>query len=154
MERGGGFLLTTALASVWQTQLLNLFYPPSPMKGLITDLDDTLWSGLVGEVGVGAVSWNLAEHSQIHGLYQQELRHLSEMGVLLAIATKNDTNVVEAALERGDLYVPVSSFYPVRVRWGPKSGSVAEILQAWNIGPESVVFVDDSLLELSEVQTP
>src|SRR5260370_21275950 len=113
------------------------------MKGLITDLDDTLWSGIAGEIGAEAVSWNLAGHSQIHGIYQQELRHLSEMGVLLGIATKNDTSVVEAALQRGDLYVPGDSFYPVRVRWGPKSGSVAEILQAWNIAPATRAFVHD-----------
>ena len=153
MELAAGFPYSIGHASVLANQLVKLLYPPSPMKGLITDLDDTLWSGIVGEIGVEAVSWNLAEHSQIHGIYQQELRHLSEMGVLLGIATKNDTSVVEAALQRGDLYVPGDSFYPVRVRWGPKSGSVAEILQAWNIGPESVVFVDDSPLELSEVQT-
>jgi HAD-superfamily phosphatase, subfamily IIIC/FkbH-like domain len=153
MELAAGFPFSIGHASALANQLVKLLYPPSPMKGLITDLDDTLWSGIVGEIGAGAVSWSLAEHSQIHGLYQQELRHLSEMGVLLAIATKNDTPVVEAALERGDLYVPGNSFYPVRVTWGPKSGSVAEILQAWNVGAESVVFVDDSLLELSEVQT-
>jgi len=58
------------------------------MKGLITDLDGTLWLGIVGETGVAGVSWSLAEHAQIHGLYQQLLRHFSEMGVLLAVASK------------------------------------------------------------------
>ena len=32
---------------------------PAPKKGLITDLDDTLWDGLLGEVGREAVSWSL-----------------------------------------------------------------------------------------------
>src|SRR5260370_34542802 len=91
MELAAGFPFSIGHASVLANQLVKLLYPPSPMKGLITDLDDTLWSGIVGEIGVEAVSWKLAEHSPIHGIYQQELRHLSEMGVLLGIATNNDT---------------------------------------------------------------
>ena len=122
------------------------------MKGLITDLDDTFWSGLVGEVGPGAVSWSLAEHAQIHGLYQQLLRHFSEMGVLLAIASKNELSVVQEALQREGLYVPASAFFPVRADWGAKSRHIGEILRAWNIAAESVVFVDDNAMELEEVR--
>ena len=122
------------------------------MKGLITDLDETFWAGIVGEVGAGAVSWSLADHTQVHGLYQQMLAHLAEMGVLLAIASKNELAVVEEALRRDDLLVPADSIFPIRANWGPKSESVAEILRAWNIGADSVVFVDDSAMELDEVQ--
>jgi FkbH-like protein len=123
------------------------------MKGLITDLDETFWSGIVGEVGVRGVSWSLAEHTAIHGLYQQMLGHLFEMGVLLAIASKNELSVVEEAFERDDLLVPARCFFPVYANWGPKSDSIAEILRTWNIGAESVVFVDDSAMEIDEVQT-
>jgi FkbH-like protein len=152
MELAAGFPYSIGHASALAGQLVQLLYPPSPMKGLITDLDETLWSGLVGEIGAGAVSWSLGEHSQVHGLYQQELRHLSEMGVLLGIASKNETAVVEEALRREDLYVPGSAFFPVRAGWGPKSLAAAEILRTWNIGAESVVFVDDSPMELEEVR--
>jgi FkbH-like protein len=41
--------------------------------------------------------------------------------------------------------------FPVESHWGPKSESVERILDQWNIGPESVVFVDDSPLDLAEV---
>ena len=53
-----------------------MLVPPAPKKGLITDLDDTFWSGLVGEVGADKVCWDLANHAQVHGLYQQVLRAL------------------------------------------------------------------------------
>jgi FkbH-like protein len=75
------------------------------------------------------------------------------MGVLLAIASKNELSVVEEAFRRDDLLVPARCFFPVRVNWGPKSESIAEILRAWNIGAESVVFVDDSPMEIDEVRT-
>jgi len=153
MELKAGFPYTLGHASVLAGQIVQMLFPPSPMKGLITDLDETLWSGIVGEVGARAVSWSLSEHSQVHGLYQQLLRHFSEMGVLLAIASKNELATVEEALRREDLYVPARAFYPIRADWGPKSRHVGEILRAWNIGADSVVFVDDSVMELDEVRT-
>ena len=32
-------------------QLAQALLPPPPKKGIISDLDDTLWNGIVGEVG-------------------------------------------------------------------------------------------------------
>ncbi|HXW89082.1 MAG TPA: HAD-IIIC family phosphatase [Terriglobales bacterium] len=153
MELKAGFPYTVAHASAVGGLVVKLLFPPSPMKGLITDLDETLWSGIVGEVGAQNVSWSLAEHTAIHGLYQQMLGHLAEMGVLLAVATKNELAVVEEALQRDDLLLPRKSFFPVSANWGPKSDSIAEILRTWRIGADSVVFVDDSAMELDEVRT-
>ncbi len=153
MELGAGFPYGLAHASALALQLIHLLYPASPMKGIITDLDETLWSGIVGEVGVSSVRWNLAEHYHIHGLYQQQLRQLSEMGVLLAVASKNDAIIVEDALGRQDLYVPRDAFFPVIANWKPKSEAVAEILRVWNVGAESIAYVDDDPMELEEVRT-
>ncbi len=41
--------------------------PLNPKKGLITDLDDTLWLGILGEVGVDGISWDLEHGAQSHG---------------------------------------------------------------------------------------
>jgi FkbH-like protein len=152
MDLAAGFPYSIGHASVLAEQVIELLYPRTPMKGLISDLDDTLWAGIVGDDGVRAVNWTLQGHAQIHGLYQQQLRHLSEMGVLLAIASKNEMAIVEEALRREDLYIPAASFFPVKASWGSKSQAVAEILQSWNIGAESVVFVDDNPMEIEEVQ--
>jgi FkbH-like protein len=129
---------------------LNLV-PRTPKKGLITDLDDTLWRGLVGEIGYEAVSWDLSNHGQVHGLYQNLLRALSEEGVLIGIASKNDPAVTQKALGRDDLLLKPESVFPIEVHWNAKSASVGRILQTWNIGADSVVFVDDSPMELAEV---
>jgi FkbH-like protein len=153
MELNAGFPYTIGHASVLAGQMVEALFPRTPMKGIITDLDNTLWSGIVGETGAGGVSWSLAEHTQIHGLYQQLLRHFSEMGVLLAIASKNELSVVKETLGRGDLYIPGSAFYPVRADWGAKSRHIEEILSTWNVGADSVAFIDDSPMELDEVRT-
>ena len=126
--------------------------PPVPKKGLITDLDDTLWSGIVGEVGVGGVSWDLDGHSHMHGVYQRLLHSLSETGILIAAASKNAAGIVEEALGREDVLIPRSAFFPVEAHWGLKSQSVSHILKVWNIGSNAVVFIDDSPMELAEVK--
>ena len=93
----------------------------------------------------------LASHQQAHGLYQKLLASLAEEGVLLGIASKNDPEVVRRALVRPDMLLRPERVFPVEVHWSAKSGSVARILRTWNIGADSVVFVDDSPMELAEV---
>jgi FkbH-like protein len=129
-----------------------LLVPQTPKKGLITDLDDTLWRGLLGEEDVHGVHWNIDQHSQIHAVYQNVLNSLAESGVLVAIASKNDEGRVREALRRPDLILRPENVFPVEAHWQPKSTSVARILETWNIGADSVVFLDDSPIELAEVQ--
>jgi len=146
-----GLPYTIAHADRLAEAIASNLVPRPPKKGLITDLDDTLWRGLVGEIGAEAVSWDLSSHSQIHGLYQKLLNSLSEEGVLVGIASKNDAAVTEVALRRSDLLLKPERVFPVEVHWHAKSGSVERILRTWNIGVDSVVFVDDSPMELAEV---
>ncbi len=146
-----GLPYTLAHADVLAATLARLLLPASPIKGIITDLDDTLWRGIVGDVGPENVSWDLASHHRVHGLYQQLLASLAEAGVLIAIASKNDPAVVQKALQREDLLLRPDQVFPMEVHWEAKSGSVQRILQTWNIGADAVVFVDDSPMELAEV---
>src|SRR5579863_3901137 len=64
MELNAGFPYSLDHTSVLAEQIVEALCPRPPMKGLITDLDGTLWSGILGEVGVEGVSWSLSEHSQ------------------------------------------------------------------------------------------
>ena len=147
-----GLPYTMAHADAVGQALANLIQPAAPKKGLITDLDDTLWSGILGDTGVEQIAWDLASHSQMHGLYQQLLRALAEQGALIGVASKNDPQMVDKAFERPDMLLPRDKVFPLDVNWGAKSASVARILRTWNIGADSVVFVDDSPMELAEVE--
>jgi FkbH-like protein len=151
-ELASGFPYHLAHADHLATLLALMLAGPTPKKALITDLDGCLWSGIVGDDGVGGVHWDLDHHAQVHGLYQQLLASLAEAGVLLAVASRNDPEVVERALGRPDLLVERDRLFPVEATWGPKSRSVAEIIARWHVGADSVVFVDDSPLELAEVK--
>ncbi|MCL5746054.1 MAG: HAD-IIIC family phosphatase, partial [Acidobacteria bacterium] len=151
MELLAGFPYRQAHAEVIAHLLVDALYPPPPRKGLIIDLDNTLWSGILGEVGPANVCWDLTRRAQVHAIFQQLLASLAETGVLIGVASKNDPDLVAEALRRPDLLIRKDLLFPVEVNWGPKSASVTRILRAWNIAADSVVFVDDSAMELSEV---
>lgn len=151
-ELAAGFPYTTTHADAVADLLAASISPAPPKKGLVTDLDDTLWRGILGEVGVEGIAWDLDQHAHIHGLYQQLLHSLAGAGVLIAVASKNNADLVGAAFERDDMVFPRDAVFPMEVHWGRKSESVSRILDAWNIGADSVVLVDDSPIELAEVQ--
>ena len=147
-----GFPYTIAHASALAAAMARLVRIAPRKKGLITDLDDTLWLGILGEEGVDGVSWHLDKHSHMHGLYQQFLASLSAAGVLVAVASKNDAELVERAFQRSDLLLSKNDVFPFEANWSPKSESVQRILTTWNIGPDAVVFIDDSPMEVAEVK--
>jgi FkbH-like protein len=147
-----GFPYRLPHASVVADLLSRLLTPPAAKKGIITDLDNTLWLGILGEDGAQALSWDLDHKSQMHGLYQQLLQALAEAGVLIAGATRADPEVVEAGWRALDTRLSKDCVFPLVASWEPKSHSVGTILRTWGVAPESVLFVDDSPAELAEVK--
>ena len=147
-----GFPYTNSHASTIAQLLAGLIHNSSPKKGLITDLDDTLWSGILGEIGVEGISWSLEQYTHMHGVYQQFLASLGSAGILIGVASKNDPAVVEQAFVRRDILLTKDSVFPFEIHWSRKSESVQRILKTWNVGAESVVFIDDSPMEVSEVK--
>ena len=147
-----GFPYTLSHASVVAHYIAALVANPTPRKGLISDLDDTLWGGILGEVGVDGVSWSLDQQTHMHALYQQYLASLASAGTLIAIASKNDPVLVNKAFARKDLLISKESIFPFEVHWDRKSESVRRILQVWNISSDAVIFIDDSPMEVAEVK--
>src|SRR5262249_39188146 len=111
-ELNTGFPYTLAHASRIAELICGLANPPTPKKGLITDLDNTFWKGVVGDAGPDGVTWDLESHSYAHACYQGLLNSLADAGVFLAVASKNEPAVVAEALKRKDLVLDVSKLYP------------------------------------------
>ena len=147
-----GFPYAFAHADALAACLVRVGLPPPPKKGLVTDLDETLWGGILGDDGPDAISWDLDHRTQFHALYQQLLNSLAGSGVLVGVASKNDPELVTRAFARQDLLLKPAVAFPVEAHWGPKAGSMVRILEAWNIGADSVVFVDDNPLELAQMK--
>jgi FkbH-like protein len=147
-----GFPYRLPHASAVASLMSGMIERTQPKRGLITDLDDTLWEGILGEVDVDGISWNMESHTHMHGLYQQFVASLAGAGVLVAVASKNDSALVDRAFARSDLLLPRSDIFPIEAHWSRKSESVRRILDTWNVNADSVVFVDDSPMEVAEVK--
>ncbi len=147
-----GFPYSLSHASDLGEDIAQVLSMPPNRKGIITDLDLTAWNGILGDDGVDGVHWDLEHHAQPYGLYQQLLHALAKEGVLVAVASKNSHEIVQQIfMQRQDLILKENDIFPMTASWQPKSEMVEKILKTWNIGPESVIFIDDNPFELEEV---
>ena len=67
-------------------------------KCLVLDLDDTLWGGVLGDVGTaGIILGEGSAQGEAHLALQRYAKLLKERGVILAVCTKNEHALAETA---------------------------------------------------------
>jgi FkbH-like protein len=121
-------------------------------RAIVTDWDNTLWGGEVAEAGSHGVVCGLDNPDGLaYHRFQHFLKGLKSMGVLLAGASRNDPKVQEIFTENHDLPLKLEDFASLQVGFAPKSESVRRVSEDLGFGPEFMVFVDDSVFELTEV---
>jgi FkbH-like protein len=126
----------------------------APRKVLCTDLDNTLWGGILGEDGVDGIATGSAFPGNCYLEYQRYLKQLSSRGILLAIVSKNNDADVREAFEvrSADLALNLESFVATKISWNEKSASIRELAQELSLGLDSFVFVDDNPVECEAVR--
>lgn len=122
-----------------------------PAKLLISDLDNTLWSGVIAEDGVEGIKWGAEGAGYRHFVYQTFLRRLKGEGVLLAAVSRNSPEVALAPLAPGRMTLSETDFVSVVASYHAKSAQIKELAKQLNLGLNAVVFVDDNPVELHEV---
>lgn len=120
-------------------------------KVVATDADNTLWAGLVGEDGINVVSAEPHGQGFRHFVYQGFLLRLKVAGILLAVVSRNDEDMVCAALNAGRMPLKKEDFVAIRAGYGAKSDHVRALAKSLNLSVESIVFIDDNPVELAEV---
>ncbi len=128
-----------------------LLPPVGTFKVVATDADNTLWSGLVGEDGVDAVSAEPHGRAFRHFVYQGFLKKLKAAGILLATISRNDEDMVRAAFDAGRMPLKLEDFVAIRAGYGSKSDHLRALAESLNLGTDSIVFIDDNPVELAEV---
>jgi len=130
-------------------------------KCLVLDCDNTLWGGIVGEDGVEGIKLSKNYPGSSFYAFQKEILSFYDRGIILALCSKNnEKDVFEVLHNHDDMLIKEEHIATHRINWQDKASNIREIAEELNIGLDSLVFVDDSNLEielvnleLPEVQT-
>ena len=117
-------------------------------KVLVTDLDNTLWSGIVSEIGPEAIQPGAPGRRA----YRAWLKALAARGVFLAVASRNDREVALAAFRHSEMDMAAEDFAAFEADWGPKSAMLRRIAAQLHVAEDSLVFLDDRPENRAEVR--
>ena len=118
-------------------------------KCLVLDLDNTLWGGVVGDLGYDGVLLdpNDAE-GEAYLAFQRYIVELKNRGIIISICSKNDEVNAKEPFEKNENMVlklsDISAFY---ANWDDKATNIKRISNELNIGTDSMVFFDDNPTE-------
>ena len=117
-------------------------------KVLVCDLDNTLWGGVVGDDGVEGIQiGSEVPVGQIYFEFQQYIKELKRIGILLAVNSKNDEENAIAGLNHPDAPLKPDDFVSIKANWDNKDRNMQAIAAELNLGIDSFVFVDDNPTE-------
>lgn len=123
-------------------------------KLIILDLDDTLWGGVVGEVGWENIKLGGHDHIGEACLdFQRTLKSFLNRGILLGIVSKNEESVaLEAIKKHPEMILKFDDFAGWKINWKDKAQNIVDLAQELNLGLQSAVFIDDNPVERSRAR--
>ena len=123
-------------------------------KCVITDLDNTLWGGVIGDDGMSGIEIGDLGSGHAFDDLQHWLKSLRERGIILAICSKNEEDTAkEPFLNHPDMVLSLKDISLFVANWKDKASNIRYIQQTLNIGMDSIVFIDDNPFERDQVRT-
>ncbi len=123
-------------------------------KLIITDLDNTLWGGVVGDIG--SENLTLGGHNPLGEAFrdfQLAIKSIVNRGVVVAITSKNEEAVAMNAIENHpEMVLRKKDFVAWRINWDDKAKNILEIAQELNVGLDAILFLDDNPFERERVR--
>lgn len=122
-------------------------------KAIITDLDNTIWGGIVGNVSVeGLEVDNTTSKGAMYYDFQKYLKELKNNGVLLNVNSKNDYDNAIMGINNSKSVLSVDDFIVIKANFEPKVVNNNNISQELNIPVKQLVYLDDSFEERNSVR--
>jgi FkbH-like protein len=117
-------------------------------KVLVTDLDNVMWGGIVGEDGPTGIQLGPEYPGAVFQELQRAMLDLHRRGILLAICSKNNpSDVQEVLTQHPGMLLRPDHFSATRINWADKAQNLREIAAELNLGTEALAFLDDSPAE-------
>lgn len=120
---------------------------------IFVDLDNTIWGGVVGDVGTSGLRLGGHDHiGEAFVEFQMQLRALRGRGVQLALVSKNTEAIAMDAFENHpEMILKKDDLAGWKINWGDKAENISELLKELNFGSYSAVFLDDNPVERERV---
>ncbi|HVN26448.1 MAG TPA: HAD-IIIC family phosphatase [Candidatus Paceibacterota bacterium] len=126
-------------------------------KCIVLDLDNTLWGGVVGELGATGIALGPDYPGNAFVGFQRALLDFHNRGMILAVNSKNNPeDVAEVFAKNPHMVLKEKHFADIRTNWNEKADNIREIANELNIGLDSMVFIDDDPVqrELMRLRVP
>lgn len=121
-------------------------------KVLVLDMDNTIWGGVVGELGANGIELGASHLGKVYQELQDVLLMMNRAGTVLAINSKNnESDVWEVFDNNPQMRLHRENISAYRINWNPKSANMYELAVELNVGLDSIVFLDDNPVEREEV---
>ncbi|HDZ55500.1 MAG TPA: HAD-IIIC family phosphatase [Pseudomonas xinjiangensis] len=143
-------LVSPNLAPLYGDQLARVAAAAAGLsrKCLVLDLDNTLWGGVIGDDGVEGIHLGQGTPTgEAFLAFQHYAALLAKRGIILAVCSKNDMAVAEAAFEHPEMVLKRADIAAFVANWEDKAGNLRRIASMLDIGLDSLVFVDDNPAE-------
>ncbi len=123
-------------------------------KCIVVDLDNTLWGGVVGEVGPLGIALGQDYPGNAFQNFQRLLLEYYKRGIILAINSRNNPEDVREVFEKNkNMVLNENHFSAIYANWSTKAENLVSIAQDLNIGLDSLVFLDDDSMNRDMVRT-
>ena len=128
-------------------------FESAPKKVLVLDCDNTLWGGVVGELGLSGITLGSDGLGQAFSDIQRVAKRLSSQGVLLTLASKNnEIDVFEVFAKHPGMQISKEDLVSWRINWQEKSENIVAMASELDLGIDSFVFWDDNPLERAKMR--
>ncbi len=121
-------------------------------KCLILDLDNTLWGGIIGDIGIENIEIGNLGIGKVFSDIQRWALELKQRGIILAICSKNEEKIAkEPFVKHPEMILKledISIFIANRIN---KTENIQSIKETLNIGYDSMVFIDDNKHERNAI---
>ena len=115
---------------------------------LILDLDNTLWSGVIGDDGLEGIIVAQGDATGEAFLAVQQLAiDLRNRGVVLAVCSKNDDAVARRGFTHPEMLLKIDQIAVFQANWNDKAANIRAIAEELSLGLDSMVFMDDNPVE-------
>ena len=133
--------------------ILDRIYFPRK-KVLILDCDNTLWGGVLGDLGLEKIQIGQDGIGKAFEDFQNEILKLQKRGTLLAIASKNNQqDVFDVLINHSSMILKKEHITNFKVNWDDKPNNIKKIAKELSLGLDSFVFWDDNPIERDMVKT-